>query len=78
MPLDQAHKDYLRNCNCIVEFGDGWMVAEKRGEEFFSPFGIRIVDPEGWIPASHEEIIKKIEAVNDMAVMMWSDVNAKN
>lgn len=68
MPMDQKHRDYLKNCNCLIKMGQYEGAAVRKDGVFFAPNGLKIVVKE-WRPANHDEIVKYMDDNNIIPIV---------
>lgn len=57
--MNQEEREFLAKCNCLV--GDNRMPAEKRGDDFFTPTGLKIWPPTKWQMATYDEIVQNMD-----------------
>lgn len=71
MAMDQSHRDFLRDCNCMVRWdGGAWSPAVRVSDDHFTnPRGLKLSQPDEVRAVTHEQIVAEMDEAGAIPVI---------
>ena len=68
--MTPEQSDHLKDCNCMVKYGDGnWLPSIRKDDGIYTtPQGLKVQVPSEWRPASHLDIVAEMDANGDVPI----------
>jgi len=60
---------YLKNCNGFGDYGHIELPCVKRGDDYYTPNGLKVVTPKKWREATPAQIVAEMDADGSQPVI---------